>query len=300
MIKLKYVHLKNYCGYRDFELDLTDENGVKRCQLLCGPNGAGKSNFIRAIHFLSSPRTFVGRENSLVLRKLKYNKNYIVGTEALLEKVENLYMEGIFSTKEGEKKIIIEDTVQGQLSAKNRNNPENGISGITFNELPQTGSISLYIDADHPMNMNKFQIPTNLKDPFLSFAESVYGFHCDLPEGSVVVDSGISYYKDFVLEKYQSKTSTKVHFKRFSDGEKKIAALLSSLFNDAYEAENNENNIILIDNIDLHIYWKRHMLLIEKMNEFFPNHQIIASTHSPVIIQQIDKKYLCDLEEYIY
>jgi predicted ATP-binding protein involved in virulence len=41
------------------------------------------------------------------------------------------------------------------------------------------------------------------------------------------------------------------------------------------------------------------MKLIQKMDEFFPKEQIIATTHSPIIINEMDKKYLCDLRQYI-
>jgi predicted ATP-binding protein involved in virulence len=49
----------------------------------------------------------------------------------------------------------------------------------------------------------------------------------------------------------------------------------------------------------MHIYWKRHMLLIEKMEEYFPDKQIIATTHSPILIQNMKKKYLYDLEDLL-
>ena len=44
-VKLKHIKLSNYCGYKDFELDLTDDQGVKRWSIFYGPNGIGKSNF---------------------------------------------------------------------------------------------------------------------------------------------------------------------------------------------------------------------------------------------------------------
>ena len=297
MIKLKYIKLINYCGYRKFELDLSDGNSVKKWQIIFGNNGSGKSNLIRAINFLSSSRKFAGRSNALILRKMKYNKNYISGTEPLLEKVNDLYMEAVFITDDGEKRIIIEDKIQGQLTSANRNN-KNNISGITLNELsPDLLSVALFIDADHPMNMNKFQLPVHLKEPFIDFAESVYGYECSLPEPSIVVDKGQEYYKDFILYKYPTGEignkdfMTMVHFGRFSDGEKKIAALLVSLFENAYQKDGDNNSIIIIDNIDQHIYFKRHMLLINKMDEFFPNHQIIATTHSSVIVDKMELEY---------
>ena len=44
MIKIKYIKLVNFCGFKDFELDLTDGEEVKKWQILYGPNGSFKSS----------------------------------------------------------------------------------------------------------------------------------------------------------------------------------------------------------------------------------------------------------------
>ena len=49
----------------------------------------------------------------------------------------------------------------------------------------------------------------------------------------------------------------------------------------------------------MHIYFKRHMQLIKKIEEFFPDKQIIATTHSSVIVNNMDDKHLIDMENYI-
>ncbi len=78
-------------------------------------------------------------------------------------------------------------------------------------------------------------------------------------------------------------------------------SLISSIFKRAHpESPDYENkNILIIDNITMHVYWRRHMTLIEKIEEYFPNKQIIATTHSPIIIQNFNKKYLYDLEKLL-
>ncbi|KKL03608.1 hypothetical protein LCGC14_2624390, partial [marine sediment metagenome] len=77
--------------------------------------------------------------------------------------------------------------------------------------------------------------------------------------------------------------------------------LVSSLFKRAYKDSPDRENkdILIIDNIAQHIYWKRHMKLIEKLTEHFSDRQIIATTHSPIIIKNVTKEYLLDLEKYI-
>ena len=58
MIKLKKIKLINYCGYKDFELDLTDGDGVKKWLMMYGPNGSFKSTLLRAVELLSNPNWF--------------------------------------------------------------------------------------------------------------------------------------------------------------------------------------------------------------------------------------------------
>ncbi len=299
MIKLKKMKIVNYCGYRNFELDLSDGEGVRKWTIFYGPNGVGKSNFIRAVELLASPKIFKQKKNILTLRKLKYHHDYVYGAEPMYDEVNELTIEATFLVGGEEKKVILEDNIKGVIYAGRQVNEEKGeISGIRISELLPWEQGTIFVDADSRNMMHKFQIIESLKEPFCDFASAVYGFNCYCPEGGKVVDRGMTYLMDFVIEKPDG---TKVHYKRFSDGEKKIATLISSLFKRAYKDSPDKENkdILLIDNIVMHIYWKRHMTLIEKMEEYFSDKQIIATTHSPIIIQNMDKKYLCDLEELL-
>lgn len=299
MIKLKSIKLKNYCGFRDFELDLTDGDSVKTWAMFYGPNGVGKSNFIRAVDLLSRPKAFQQKKNILTFRKMKYHHDYISGAEPMYEHANDLMMEGTFLIDGEEKKVVLEDNIKGIIYAGRTVDKDKGeISGVKLNELSSENQGVIFIDADSRMMMTKFQIIANLQEPFCDFAKAVYGFNCYCPKGAVSYDRGIEFITDFVIEKPDG---TKVHYKRFSDGEKKIATLISSLFKRAWKhSPNNEGkDILVIDNIAMHIYFKRHMTLIQKMEEYFSDKQIIVTTHSPMIIQNLDSKYLYDLEKLI-
>lgn len=282
MIKLKRIKLHNYCGYRDFELDLTEGDGVKRWAMFYGPNGCFKTTFLRAVELLSSPRQLVGRlDNKLFLRRLTYHPNYNPTYVGFDKEKTNLFMEAVFLTDKGEKKVILENNWDDRV-------------GLTVNELPtELLSASSFIDSDNPNNMNSFQINAKDKDDFLDMAEAVYNLKCYLPKESLVVEKDMfEIYSNFVIAKYGN---TLVHYKSFSEGEKKIATLLAALFRRSKEAD-----ILLVDNVAMHIYWKRHKILIDKIEEYFPEKQIISTTHSPIIIDYMDEKYLCDLEKNIW
>jgi AAA15 family ATPase/GTPase len=300
LIKLKNIKLINYCGYRDFELNLSEGEEVRKWTVLYGPNGSYKSTFLRAVDLLATPMLLERKSTALLLRKMKYHPDYaIVGAEAYFKDASNLKMEAIFLSNGQEKTVSIEDNLQGIINIGRRVDKDKGEkSGVQVNELSPTEQKTISINADSPMMMIKFQVIDDIADAFYDFASAVYGLKCYCPDKARVEDSGIEYRTDFVIEK---NNGTKVHFKSMSDGEKKIATLVSSLFKIAYKdsPDRKENSgIVCIDNIAQHIYYKRHMSLINKMEEYFPENQFIITTHSPVIINEMDKKYLVNMEDY--
>jgi len=305
MIKVKTVRFKNYCGYRDTTFDFTNTNGsVKNLALFFGANGCGKSNALRAIELLTSAHTFKGRTTSILFRKFTYHPDYDPDVENYRQElkrqikagevtgsveqvggdtVEPMAVEGVFETDDGDKRVLIET------------------SGVKINELPPaSGHIysghSHFIDADHPMNLQKFQFAGD-ENQFLDLAKTVYGFDCEL--GRSVIDKGIRFATDFILHKY----GDKVHFKRMSAGEKKIATLIRWLCDPDYA----DLDIILVDNIEMHIYFQRHAKMIDKLLELFPKKQLICTTHSPILVgcesmgieAYVDKNYLYGIESYI-
>lgn len=175
--------------------------------------------------------------------------------------------------------------------------PGGKFDGIIKVEIPSRDVVA-WIDADHIMNMNKFQIPADRIDKFINMAETVYGYRCDIGSEVVTTSSGVTtvnpalqktqktvkYYQDFIIDKGNSK----VHFKSMSAGEKKIATLLRNLCNPLVV---DKPGIILVDNVEMHVYFKRHARMIDKLLEEFPEKQFIVTTHSQVVIEHVGKKY---------
>jgi len=291
MAYLKKIKLVNFCGFRNFELDFTSGEEIKKWTILYGPNGSFKSSFLQAVQLLSRPWYLASKEDStLFFRRLTYHPDYQPNYEGFDKSKTNMYMEGIFSFDGEEKRIVFE------------NNWNKESSGLTLNEFPTKENFSacFYIDADNPINSYKFQLVKKYKEKFLDFAEAVYGFKCEFISDKYVeeynsgLDNYEAFYTDFIIHKY----NTKVHYKRMSAGERKIATMITELFNNIYQ-KSGQYDIVLIDNIMIQIYYTRHMKLIEKLSEFFPEKQFIVTTHSPIVIKNMDKKYLLNMERYI-
>ncbi|MGL5982617.1 MAG: AAA family ATPase [Cetobacterium sp.] len=71
-------------------------------------------------------------------------------------------------------------------------------------------------------------------------------------------------------------------------------ALLNPHLNDKIT---NTPGIVLIDEIDLHLHPKWQREITGLLRELFPNIQFIASSHSPFIIQSMNKKEIISLDE---
>ena len=87
----------------------------------------------------------------------------------------------------------------------------------------------------------------------------------------------VVFYQDFILDK----GDVKVHFKSMSDGERKIATLLRSLCD---PAQMDRSDIVLIDNLEMHVFVARHAKMVKKLLEVFPTKQFIVTSHSAVLV----------------
>jgi predicted ATPase len=122
----------------------------------------------------------------------------------------------------------------------------------------------------------------------------------NMSEVELYQESGVDekFYDDLIIVKGK----TKVHFKSMSAGEKKIATLIRELCKLKHEKKHID--IALIDNIEMHVYMKRHAKLIDKIKEHFGDKQIICTTHSPVLVGTdeikgyLDEECLYDIEKY--
>lgn len=285
MLKIKKLSLKNYAGYRSTDFDFVKSDGTyKSVCCFYGPNGGGKSTALRAIELLGQAKQFAGRDNDLLFRKLTYHPDYDPTLPHFAQYVDEMRIEGVFDSDGTEKKVTVTT------------------NGIEANDLEGFRNLT-WIDADNPMNMKKFQLPSDRADVFLDIAKVVYGYEVSLGKAVETFEKGwdgseksydgfatghakksIVFYQDFIIEK----GSDSIHFKSMSDGERKIATLLRSLC-DPNLVDNR--NIILIDNIEMHIYWERHARLIDKLVEIFPDKQIICTTHSGTLLQHVFRKY---------
>lgn len=283
---LKKIHLKNYCNYSDNTFDFM-KNKKDPYKFICffGPNGYGKSSFLEAIYLLFS--SFDNRpqdRNSANL--LKYVKNDNLDTIYENMKTDlnqkNMLISGIFDYKQ--KEYIVEIN-------------NNGFVRNDFEKLPEYQKIKrnfcYFIKSDSDLSMNKFQIHQNKANDFLKIISDVTRYKAEFTQDKEFISD--NYYTNVLI----NKNNTKVHFKRMSAGEKKICKSFSEILNIIESLENPINDekkyigfpaILLIDNCEMHIYYDRHVKMIENYKQIFKEQQIFATTHSGILIERYKKK----------
>jgi len=161
--------------------------------------------------------------------------------------------------------------------------------GVVYNDLPSDKlEYALLTDADSPAHMAKFQIEQKAASTFLDIARAVYGYECFLEKEVEEYDSQrkeyVTFYTDFVIVKEDDGPGfpeVRVHYRRMSDGERKIATLLKQLCS---PLSRDRFDIYLVDNIEMHIYMARHKKLVDKLLQHFPDKQFLATSHSPILV----------------
>lgn len=321
MLKIKSLFLKNYAGFQDpFLFSFERKDGAfKPINMFFGPNGCGKSTGLNAVGLLSRAKAYGKRvegESNLLLRKLQFHPDYDPNYSGFTKYEDDMKITGVFW--DGEKDLVVE--------VKDDN--------VTRNDLFDRGQDNcVFIDADHPINMSKFQIPAERIDLFVDLATTIYGYKCypeklvssegvdggnrslkdtlkiyadnkdkisDMTSVSTMTRSEIydtatalvkndknAFYQDFVLEK----GNVKVHYKSMSAGEKKIATLLRALCDPTII---DKSDIVMIDNIEMHVYFGRHKKMIDKLISSFPEKQFIVTSHSSVMIDHVREAYGAD------
>jgi len=314
MLFLKKLKLVNYCAYEDHTFDFTKKDGTPY-QFVCffGPNGIGKSTLLEAISMLTMNNAGRGEEFiKQSLQKYIHDPDYDPMWQTFKdkkfwseerEKVDML-IEGTY-VMDG-KEYVVQLTQNGYIKNDFAPIPPSDVDEDEAIEIQRSGPwgenhlahrqrISHFIKTDSDLSLHKIQIHVSQKKKFENIVEQItrYPAECLEPLGMTAQEK--SFCTDFVIKKTKKKSGTKyrIHFKRMSVGEKKIAKSFSELLNlmralscpaPGQPAMPGWPRLLLIDNIVMHIYFDRHVSMISNLIDAFDKQQIFATTHSGVLI----------------
>ena len=301
MLFLTKLHLENFCNHAHHTFDFRRPDG-NPYRYICffGPNGIGKTTLLEAISLLTMNQ--MGRDPNHVKRSLrKYVRNedydpayerisgHVYRNDFAVETHDNLAEMIIEGTYEMNGESYIVRLTQNGFDRNDLAPEGNGPGPWGDDHLLYRQRVAHMITADSDLSMSKFQLH---KDQIKRFEEATstvmrYPTKCLPPSGIVPIDR--DYCTDFVIHK----GNYKMHYKRMSAGEKKISKLFSQLLNLVYDLEHPDPGepemkgwprLLLIDNIEMHVYYDRHLAMVNSMKSSFSDQQIFATTHSGVLI----------------
>ena len=157
--------------------------------------------------------------------------------------------------------------------------------------------------------MNKFQLHASQQSNFESIISKIMRFSAECIPPTGLSSEEMNYCMDLVI----IKKNHRIHFKRMSAGERKICKSFSELLNLMRSLEHPSPSeppmkgwppILLLDNCVMHVYYDRHVQMLECLKEVFHQQQIFATTHSGVLIPRYlngendqENELMVDLEQ---
>lgn len=316
MLYLSKLKLQNFCNYENHTFNFCKSNG-EPFKFICffGPNGWGKSSLLEAVSMLTM--SFSSRDESNIKRSLR---KYVRNTDynPTFEKISGHgYTKGMISSYQDQ---LAEMVIEGIYIVDDKEYTvtltQEGLIRNDFTESELWGEdymfylqrIAHFVTSDNDLTLSKFQLHKEQVEAFEDITSTIMRFktECVQPSGLLPMDQ--DYCTDFILHK----NLHKIHYKRMSAGEKKISKSFSQLLNLQYDlAHPGEGEIvlegwppiILFDNIEMHIYYDRHVSVVDCLKKYFPQ-QIIATTHSGMLIERFlrgendqENELMIDLEK---
>ena len=282
-MKIEKMVIDNICGIKHLEIDFN--NGLN---LICGENGVGKTTILKAItyQFLYGYDNFIkkhygtekgevqiwfdGMNNSLSYEVLdfvpgdiqRYNLNKEISDGIIYfstaRTITYSKIEALPSIKAKENKDFRNETLI--------NGVKNDIKAWFVNRL-------VFSKMDGSLSENQMN---NLK-----LSKQVF----NLLDDNLSVKTAKPDY-EIVLKKKKDE----IYFEMLSDGYKSCIFIMLGIIKEI-EYRSPEINavdfdgIIMIDEIDIHLHPQWQAKIVNVLKETFPNAQIIATPHSPSVLQ---------------
>lgn len=294
MMKIERMSIDNICGIKHLELSFNE--GLN---LICGENGVGKTTILKAIayQFLYGQDSFIKKHYGSDMGKveiwLKGNKDSIsyqvldfvpgnIGRYASDKKnSDNLLY---FSASRTITYSKISALPPGELKDKDAHySAQNLINGVGKNIKEWFIRNLLFSKLEDSF--------TDVEKKNLELCKQIFG----------KLDKDLSVKtakKDYEIILNQKKNE--IYFEMLSDGYKSCVYILLGIIKEIelrYPTlyAKNFDGIVMIDEIDIHLHPQWQAKLVKVLKETFPKAQIIATTHSPSVLQNAKKEEIIPL-----
>ncbi|HDR7257772.1 AAA family ATPase [Bacillus sp. BR_7] len=276
MLRIKGLSISNINGIE--ELNLEFNNGFN---FICGENGIGKTTILDCI------ASSFNRHN----KNVRKNVNSTMGRWDILGEVneqdtffEGFILDDFLDSDAKSKRIRFKNRIKSKELINfsiNRTSQSNIFYGNQF-EYIQTWMLENYYEEKN-LSSKKFY---NLKLAKECFTKLDYR----IKFSKVIERVSDSHYPKRLADIYLETPSGEIPFNFLSSGYRSCLLILLGVIKqteitNAYKDVHLFDGVILIDELDLHLHPEWQAKLIEILKWLVPNAQIIATTHSPHIIQ---------------
>lgn len=292
-MKISSVSIKNVGGIKNLELKFN-----LKLNLICGANGVGKTTIINCIsnafnifHNLFYLKKYAGSDIGEV--NLDYIINGVVKSR-IYKLTDFAPSEHNISNSNG---VVFQDIKKILLFNSNRE-----LNYVELNSVDRDPQLDSYQYTQlSVLGINS----DNIKSWFVN--RHLFSFGHDLNEQQLfnfvyakktfsIIDNSICFKQvkadtfDIIVETPKGE----IYFEYLSSGYKSCIYVLMGIikeiefrFKEPYIKITDFDGIILIDEVDMHLHPQWQAKLLNALKEMLPNAQIIATTHSPSMLQTI-------------
>lgn len=286
-MKIKEITIENICGIK--YLDINFNEGLN---LICGENGVGKTTILKAIAY-----QFSDRNDVFIKKKFGSNKGIAViktNSHFVSDYVVKDFVPGLPGNLERNRDGFLSKDIIYFSSSRN----------IAYNKIKSI----LPSDSEKEIDRlyNPYQLlTTGVKEDIKRWF--VQRFVFSKLENSLdkyqqknlklceciftLLDNNLS-VKTITpeLEIILNDRKNEIYFEMLSDGYKSCIFILLGIIKEVEHRLPEMNavdfdGVIMIDEIDIHLHPQWQAKLVKVLKETFPKAQIIATTHSPSVLQ---------------
>lgn len=303
---LNRIEIENLRAIRKLALDFGTNGNTRRWTVLLGENGCGKSTVLKAIALVLA--------GSEAIAELLEDPDSWVHNDA---KIATIHAE--ISTTQGDKRLISLEIHRGDRrdTVIRRNQKGLALLDAALDKADRNyfmAGYGAFRRPPDPLNSRNSKrsarvsrannVGTLFSASFELMSVEQWAFELDYREGSkgreVIAEAlgsllpGMSFSRidkqEFSI--WMKTQDGEVRLRNLSEGYQAMAAWagdilyrMTETFSD-WKSPLSSRGVLIIDEMDLHLHpvWKRNF--VEFLNRAFPKLQIIATTHSPLSIQQ--------------